>query len=193
VKAVFLDRDGVLNRDGPGFVTSPEELELLPGVAEAVRMLQGAGFLTVVVTNQSAVGRGLMTLQDLQEVHDKLESELARDGATLDAIYFCPHTPTEGCTCRKPRPGMLLQARDDFGIALEESFFVGDKPTDIECGASQGCRTVLVLSGLSPEYDPAQFPIAPNHVCADLKEAAEWIVGGCIPEATGRGGTEVPS
>lgn len=175
MRAVFLDRDGVLNRDGPGYVTAPEGLELLPGAARAVRELQDLGLRTVVVTNQSGIGRGLMTEADLVRVHEKLISELEREGAGLDGIYWCPHRPDENCSCRKPRPGLLLMARQDLGLDLARSYMVGDKPTDIECGASQGCRTVLVLSGLRQSYNPEEFAVQPDHVCADLPAAVRWI------------------
>lgn len=176
MKAVFLDRDGVLNKDGPGFVTSPDELEMLPGAARAVATLCRAGVRVVVATNQSCIGRGLLTEEGLSRIHEKLRHETAEAGGHYDAIYHCPHAPWEGCHCRKPLPGMLLRAREELGVDLRASYFVGDKPTDIQCGAAVGCKTVLVLSGLEPAYVPERFPVAPDHVCADLSEAVAWIL-----------------
>jgi len=176
VRAVFLDRDGVLNLDGPGFVTTPDELYLLPGAAESVAALNRAGVPVVVATNQSCIGRGILSEEGLGQIHDKLKREIGRVGGRLDAIYHCPHAPWEECSCRKPKPGMPLRARDELGIDLAASYFVGDKPTDIECGARAGCTTVLVLSGLVPEYRPDEFEVKPDRVCADLPEAVDWIL-----------------
>lgn len=176
MRAVFLDRDGVLNRDGPGFVTSPDELHLLPGAAKSVAALNREGVPVVVATNQSCIGRGILTEVGLGEIHARLKREIGRVGGWIDAIYHCPHAPWEGCSCRKPKPGMLLRARDELGIDLAASYFVGDKPTDIECGARAGCTTVLVLSGLAPEYHPDEFEVKPDHVCADLPQAVDWIL-----------------
>lgn len=188
---MFLDRDGVLNRDAPGFVTRPDGLHILPGAAKAVALLKQAGFRVVVATNQSGVGRGLMTEDDLQAVHEKLLRELSAEGGRLDAIYYCPHTPWDGCDCRKPLPGMLLRASADHGLDLTRCYFIGDKPTDISAGKAAGCRTVLVLSGLEPTYRPEMFPDRPDHVCADVLEAALWVLedSGAAVEATSRDAT----
>lgn len=176
MRAVFLDRDGVLNRDTPGFITSAEMLEALPGAPDAVARLCRAGFTVAVVTNQSGVGRGIMTESDLASVHARLTSEIERAGGAFAAIYHCPHAPWELCECRKPLPGMLFRARDELGINLNRSYLVGDKPTDIECGAVAGCRTILVLSGLDPTYAPERFRIEPDHVCADITAAVTWVL-----------------
>jgi D-glycero-D-manno-heptose 1,7-bisphosphate phosphatase len=155
-RAVFLDRDGVINRS-VGYLWSPDELELLPGACEAIRKINASGFLCIVVTNQPVIARGEVTVEELGEIHNKMETLLGMEGAYVDAIYYCPHHPDRGfageipelkieCDCRKPRPGMLLAAARDFHIDLPNSWMVGDRDTDIGAGKNAGCRTVFVQS-----------------------------------------------
>ncbi len=156
-KAVFLDRDGTINRHR-GFLTRPDEFELLPGVGEAIRKINASGYLAIVATNQPAVARGELTFAGLREIHDKMEALLGREGAYLDGIYFCPHHPQKGfageipelkveCGCRKPKPGMLLRAAEDFHIDLRESWVVGDGGRDVQAGKNAGCRTAFIGDG----------------------------------------------
>lgn len=176
-RAVFLDRDGVLNVEGGDYITRPEMLHLLPGVAEAVARLNEAGWLVVVVTNQSAVGRGYMDLAMLEAVHNHLREAIAAGGGRIDALYSCPHSPEEGCSCRKPAPGLLLRAASEHDIALSRSYIVGDSSRDIAAGHAVGCVTVLVLSGHTRAYVPCAFPAPqPQCVCADLPSAVNWIL-----------------
>lgn len=149
---------------------------MLPGSAAAIRKLQDSGFARVVVTNQSGITRGLFTEDDLKRVHDKMAAELAEVGASVDAIYHCPHPGDFGCACRKPSPGNVHLAREQHGISREGCYFIGDKPLDIECGSRGGCYTILVLSGITSVYEPAMFTIQPDLVCASLAVAADWIV-----------------
>lgn len=153
-KAVFLDRDGTVNKY-VGFLRDIGEFELEDGVAEAVRKINASGYLAIVVTNQPVIARGEVSFEELQEIHNKMETLLGEQGAYLDAIYFCPHHPHKGyegerpelkidCECRKPKPGMLLQAARDFNIDLENSWMVGDGENDIAAGNRAGCRTALV-------------------------------------------------
>lgn len=153
-KAVFLDRDGTLNRE-VGFLHAPEQLELLEGAAEAVRRINASGQLAVLVTNQPVIARGEVSFEGLDEIHRKLETLLGQQGAYLDAIYFCPHHPHKGypgeraelkieCECRKPRPGMLLQAAQELNIDLAASWMVGDSERDILAGKNAGCKTALL-------------------------------------------------
>jgi histidinol-phosphate phosphatase family protein len=144
MRAVFLDRDGVLTRERPDYVKTPNELEILPGIGPPLRALRERGFKLVVVTNQSVVGRGLATLDDLSRIHEKLQTELKRMGCDVDAIYYCPHLPEEGCSCRKPKPGLLLKAANDLGIDVKESWMIGDKEIDLEAAKRAGCRGVRV-------------------------------------------------
>lgn len=175
-RAVFIDRDGVLNRDGPGYVTRPDDLILLPRAADAVALVNKSGLAAVLVTNQSGVGRGIMPLSALEAVHARLEKTLAEAGARLDLILSCVHAPWEACDCRKPRPGMLHHARDALGLDLTQCVFIGDKPTDIECGASAGCATALVLSGLDRTFEPARFTCLPDAVTVDVFDAVAWAL-----------------
>lgn len=153
-KAVFLDRDGTINRY-VGFLRDIDDFELLPGVAEAVKLINASGFLAIVVTNQPVIARGEVTVPQLQEIHNKMEKLLGAEGAYLDAIYYCPHHPHKGyegevpelkidCECRKPKPGMLLKAAEDFNIDLSQSWMIGDGENDIKAGKAAGCRTALI-------------------------------------------------
>ena len=156
-RAVFLDRDGTLNKY-VGFLRDIDDFELLPGVAQAVRAVNDSGFLAIVVTNQPVIARGEVTEEQLKEIHNKLETLLGLEGAYLDAIYYCPHHPHKGfegeipelkfdCGCRKPKTGMLERAADDFNIDLSASWMVGDSENDIKCGLNAGCKTALIGSG----------------------------------------------
>jgi len=175
-RAVFLDRDGVLNVDSAAFVRSASELSVFPWASRAVARLNEAGYVVCVVTNQSGVGRGFFTEEDLAAVHAKLSAEIAREGGRLDAIYHCPHRPSDGCACRKPAIGMLVRAAEEFDLDLRSSWLVGDSPRDIACGRTACCRTILALSGLDGTYDPAHYPFMPDLVCRDVEEAARRII-----------------
>ena len=153
-KAIFLDRDGTINKY-VGFLRKEEEFELLPGVAEAVKRINKSGYLAVVVTNQPVIARGEVTYSQLENIHNKMETLLGKEGAYLDGIYFCPHHPHSGyegevkelkidCDCRKPKPGMLLKAAEDLNIDLSQSYIVGDGENDIKAGKAAGCKTVLL-------------------------------------------------
>jgi D-glycero-D-manno-heptose 1,7-bisphosphate phosphatase len=143
-KAVFLDRDGVLTRERSDYVKTPDELEVLPGIGPPLRNLRKMGFRLVIVTNQSVVGRGLATDNEMGRIHEKLQSELKRMGCSVDAIYYCPHLPGAGCSCRKPEPGLILQAAKDLGIDVASSWMIGDKEIDLEAAKRAGCRGVRV-------------------------------------------------
>ena len=156
-KAIFLDRDGVINKH-IGFLRKSEEFELIPGVTEAIKAINMSGYLAIVVTNQPVIARGECTWEELQRIHDKMETELGKEGTFLDAIYVCPHHKDKGfegeipelkfdCGCRKPKTGMLERAADDFNIDLSASWMVGDSENDIKCGLNAGCKTALIGSG----------------------------------------------
>lgn len=151
--AVFVDRDGTLTREGE-WIVHPGALELVPGAGAALRRLNQAGFPVVMYTNQSAVARGMIDARELEHIHAGLRAMLARDGAHLDAIYSCPHHPTEGvgayrvaCACRKPAPGLLLAAARDLALDLSRSWCVGDMARDLDAGAAVGARGILVATG----------------------------------------------
>jgi D-glycero-D-manno-heptose 1,7-bisphosphate phosphatase len=182
---VFLDRDGTLIEE-VGYVNHPSRVRLLPGSAGAVARLRDAGFVVVVVTNKAGIARGYLPRALVDAAHAELARQLAAHGTEVDAIYLCPHHPTEGvgelrmaCECRKPGPGLLRQAADDLDLDLARAAIVGDLPSDLAAGAAIGARTVLVLTGLGRgewEYRRERFAVAPDHVCADLAAAVEWLL-----------------
>lgn len=154
-KAIFLDRDGTINKY-VGFLTKAEQFELLPGVTEAIKKINKSGFLAIVVTNQPVIARGDCTWDELRQIHDKMETELGNAGTFLDAIYICPHHKDKGfegelpeykfdCECRKPKPGLLLQAAKDFNIDLSQSYIIGDSENDIEAGKQSGCKDSFLI------------------------------------------------
>jgi len=143
-KAVFLDRDGVLTRERRDYVKTPDELEVLPGIAPPLRDLGKMGFRLVIVTNQSVVGRGLTTDEEMGRIHEKLQSELKRMDCFVDAIYYCPPLANSGCSCRKPEPGLILRAAKDLGLDVSSSWMIGDKEIDLEAARRAGCRGLRV-------------------------------------------------
>lgn len=154
-KAIFLDRDGTINKY-VGFLNKVEQLELIEGVSEAIKHINKSGYLAIVITNQPVIARGECSWEELNEIHNKLETELGRDGAFIDGIYICPHHPDRGfdgerieykieCDCRKPKCGLLLQAASDFNIDLSQSIMIGDTESDIKCGKSANCKKNILL------------------------------------------------
>lgn len=155
-KAVFLDRDGTINKAN-GFITKLEQFELIPGVSEAIKKINKSGYLAIVVTNQPVIARGDATFEELELIHNKMETELGKDGSFIDGLYYCPHHTDKGfegerpeykinCNCRKPNPGMLLKAAEDFNIDLSMSYMVGDGKNDIEAGNRAGCKKSVLVS-----------------------------------------------
>ncbi len=184
-RALFMDRDGTVCRE-VGYVNHPSRLELLPRSAEAIRRAREAGLLCVLVTNQAGVARGYFTEDLIHLAHARLGDLLAAEGTALDAIYYCPHHPTAGtppyradCACRKPRPGMLLDAARDLGIDVPASYVVGDKISDVEMAHTQGARGILVRTGYGrgeEEYGRAAWATEPDAIADDLLDAVEWIL-----------------
>ncbi|MBN2645896.1 MAG: D-glycero-beta-D-manno-heptose 1,7-bisphosphate 7-phosphatase [Desulfuromonadaceae bacterium] len=182
--AVFLDRDGTINEE-VDYLYRPQDLVFLPGVAAAIRRLNEAGLLVVVVTNQSGVARGYYAEADVCRLHQVMADQLARQGARIDAFYYCPHHPEKGnppyvgpCSCRKGAPGMLMQAATDLGIDLTSSFMVGDKWVDVEAGRAAGASSLLVLTGHGRKTKDAlgeDFEGVP--VCDNLSDAVDRILG----------------
>jgi D-glycero-D-manno-heptose 1,7-bisphosphate phosphatase len=142
--AVFLDRDGTLVED-VGYPRDPEAVRLLEGAPEALVALRRAGFALVVVSNQSGIGRGLVTEEEAEAVHERFVRELRAHGVELDDVRYCPHAPEDACTCRKPEAGLLRESARELGLDLDRSFMVGDKPSDVAAGRAAGCRTVLFV------------------------------------------------
>lgn len=182
-KAIFLDRDGVINRDVEP-LDRPEKFQLLPGVCDAIKVINNSDYLAVVVTNQPMIAKGFADEEQLREVHNYMETILGRDGSYLDRIYYCPHHPEKGhvgeredlkikCSCRKPETGMLDLAALEMNIDLNQSYIVGDRTVDIMTGKNAGVRTILIregYAGLDGKYE-----CKPDYVCADLAEAVNFI------------------
>ena len=184
--AVFLDRDGTINHDVT-HLKSPDQLELLPGAANAIRRLNRSGTLAVVITNQPVVARGDVSIDGLQQIHARLETKLGAGGAYLDGLYFCPHHPDSGfpgevvelkihCSCRKPEPGLIDQACRDLGIGRQNSWMVGDTTSDVEAGRRAGVRTVLLRTGYAGS--DAKHAVRPDYIAPDLEDAIDWILKG---------------
>jgi D-glycero-D-manno-heptose 1,7-bisphosphate phosphatase len=188
-KAIFLDRDGTINKY-VGFLRNIDDFELIDGVAKAIRKINASGYLCIVVTNQPVIARGEVTIDEMNEIHKKLETELGRFGCYIDALYYCPHHPHKGykgevaalkidCDCRKPKPGMLLKAAEDFHIDLVNSFMVGDSENDIAAGLAAGCQTVLI-------HDTQSGDLVPHSGQMDtVKNMNEFVEKYVIPGSKG--------
>jgi D-glycero-D-manno-heptose 1,7-bisphosphate phosphatase len=180
--AVFLDRDGVINENLDGsYVHVWDDFRFLPGAVASIAALNRAGYPVVVITNQSGIGRGYMTEAALQEIHARMIAEVQAGGGHIDAVLYCPHAPQVGCDCRKPQPGMLHRAAADLGLALTQSYFVGDHLTDVQAGLAAGCRSILVLSGRGPSVRAqlaADARYADVPVVDDLPAAVQLILEG---------------
>lgn len=176
--AVFLDRDGVLNRYLPGdYVKTPDELAMLPGAADAARRLNALGFPVLVVSNQQGVAKGVMTEGDLRAIDAKLHAAVEAAGGGITQSFYCTHRSADNCACRKPKPGMILEAAATYDLDLAGSVFVGDTETDAQAARAAGVGAfVLVLSGkFAGVLYADHFPVPPDFVAADLAEAVEWI------------------
>ncbi|MBH0202646.1 MAG: D-glycero-beta-D-manno-heptose 1,7-bisphosphate 7-phosphatase [Nitrospira sp.] len=176
---IFLDRDGTLNPD-PGYIKSPDQFELFPGVSEVLAKLKRAGARLIVVTNQSGIARGFLSREALDAVHMKLKRLLLDSaGVTLDAIYFCPHHPDDGCECRKPNRGMIDRAVRECGVNLDRSYLIGDHLRDIELAKRVGARSILVTTGVVLPRDAEQLNASgptPDRIASSLAEAADWLL-----------------
>ncbi len=143
-KAVFLDRDGVINLERKDYVKSIEEFQIKEDIPKAIAELKKKGFLVIIITNQSAINRNLLTIEVLNEIHNHLQKNLIGNNVSIDDFYFCPHRPDENCECRKPNPGMLLKAAKEHNIDMNESFMIGDSLTDIQAAKKAGCQGILI-------------------------------------------------
>lgn len=169
--AVFLDRDGTLIEE-VNYLSRVEDLRFFPFTAGAVRLLKDSGFLVIVVTNQSGIGRGIYTEGAMQSIHQAIQSELL---GAIDAFYFCPHLPCDGCNCRKPKTGMIEAAMADFDIDLENSWMVGDKKIDVEVGFAANLKSALVLTGYGVQHQ-ALLKYRPEILAANLEEVSVDIL-----------------
>ena len=176
-RAIFLDRDGTLNVE-KNYLHKVADLEIFPGTGAALKRLQGAGFQLIIVTNQAGIGRGYYTLADAEAVNRHLAAELARGGVRFAKIYLAPEAPGQPSRGRKPSPQFLFDARDEFGLDLPQSYFIGDKLVDLECGWNAGVKkSLLVRTGYGAELERAEPEKLARAVVVDgLPEAAEWIL-----------------
>ena len=149
LKTVFVDRDGVINQERSDYVKSISELEIYPNVAKNIKLLKDAGFLVVVITNQSAVNRGIVTHETINQIHNSIQDHLKKYGTFLDGFYYCPHTPNENCNCRKPKSGLLEKAILELNIDLNSSWMIGDSDSDIEAADSIGCKAIKINDNFS--------------------------------------------
>jgi len=176
--AVFLDRDGVINVNRDDYVKSWTEFRFLPGALDALSRLAASPAKVIIITNQSAVGRGLLSLDELKQIHATMTEVIQTRGGRIDHVFYCPHHPAEGCDCRKPKPGLLIQAADRLNLDLGRSYFVGDSISDIEAGLTAGCQPLLVLTGRGMHAKRALTDHLSSQceVLPDLPVAVDWIL-----------------
>ncbi len=174
VPAIFLDRDGTIINER-GYLSDPKKMFFYPFVFSALRALQKAGYQLVVLTNQSGVARGYVTLAKLQEINRKFTQVFAKRGVRIDGIYYCPHWPDQGCACRKPKPGLARRAARDLGIDIKRSYVVGDQWTDIKLSQNLGVPGILVLTGQGRNLRRKAGPLA-KKITSNLATAARWVL-----------------
>jgi len=186
MRAVFLDRDGVISENRSDHVKSWEEFHFLPGALDALARLHQAGFPLFIVTNQAIVNRGIIATQALEDMHARMLWHIVQHGGFIDDIHYCPHDYSENCGCRKPRPGMITALAAKWSIDLSQSYIIGDAWTDIAAGHAANCRTIMVRTGRGEEHirlpESRHYPA--DHTAADLPDAANWIMQleGIIPD-----------
>ena len=178
-KVAFLDRDGVINRDSADYIKHWSEFEFLPKSLEALKRLKENGFTTIVITNQSVINRKMVSREGLDQIHTMMKAGIQSSGGDIADIFFCPHTPEDRCECRKPKPGLIYQAKERYTIDLGTAVMVGDSAKDIECARNAGCRYALLVktgNGIEAEKVLKEKGIHPDHVARDLFNAVQWII-----------------
>jgi D-glycero-D-manno-heptose 1,7-bisphosphate phosphatase len=180
VSTIFVDRDGVINENRADYVKSWQEFRFLAGSREAVAKLTRAGHRIIVCTNQAGIARGHVSMETVEDIHRRMIAAIADAGGAIERVYYCPHGKDENCGCRKPRPGMLLRARDELGVDLSDAVFIGDSMTDVRAGLAAGVRSILVLTGLGLEQFRNHHHEAngPFRISVNLKHAAEVVLQG---------------
>jgi D-glycero-D-manno-heptose 1,7-bisphosphate phosphatase len=175
-RAIFLDRDGIINEKAPegDYVTRWEDFRMLPGVAEAIRSLKSGGFKIIVVTNQRCIAKGLITVPELESLHERMLGILKQSGASIDAIYHCPHEVDDFCKCRKPEAGMLFEAARAHDVDLQASWMIGDSDSDVQAGKNAGCKTARLIAP-RPHEERSGFPRA-DVFAATLLDASRQIL-----------------
>ncbi len=178
MKAIFLDRDGVINKD-PGFgdyIKNWKEFQFLPGAIEAIKRLNKNGYEIFVISNQAGVSKGLFTKDALDEITGNMLKEIETQGGKITSVSYCTHGTDEGCDCRKPNPGMIKKATEGMDIDFRKTYFIGDSHRDVGAGKTVGCRTILLLTGKESPDDVKNWKIKPDFIKRDLKEAVEWVL-----------------
>lgn len=177
-RTVLIDRDGVIVKVRTDYVKTLEEMEILPGAIEALAELSKNHHRLFVITNQSAIGHGLTTREEVDRMHERISSEVRQMGGAIEAFLVCPHTPNDGCECRKPKPGLLFQARDKYGVDLDSAVLVGDAATDIQAARAAGCMSILVLTGMSATGDGT----GSDYTVKNIQQAVELILASAQKE-----------
>ena len=170
-RAIFFDRDGTIAVNAH-YCRRPEDFKLFPETPGVIRDLNKHGFKVIIVTNQSGIGRGYFDKATLEKIHEKMKTDLAREGARIDGIYYCPHHPDENCSCRKPKPALILQAAADCDIDLKNSFVVGDLPKDVDLGKAAGCHTILISR---PDADSDESSV-PDATVASISNIPDTVL-----------------
>jgi D-glycero-D-manno-heptose 1,7-bisphosphate phosphatase len=178
-KTIFLDRDGVINQDSSDYIKSWSEFQFIPGSIDAIRDLTINGFGIVLITNQSVINRKMASKEDVENIFEKMKTEIKSNGGSILDIFYCPHKPDDGCECRKPLPGMILKAKIKHRIDLSTAYMVGDNLKDMECAKNAGCGySVLVRTGNGKQAQKVleENKITPIHIADNLYEASRWII-----------------
>ena len=181
MKFIFIDRDGVINKDPGGwtengYVTSWQDFHFLPGSLGAIRKLTESGYEIIVISNQAAVNRGLFTMEDLNKITKSMLNQIGKNGGRIHSIFYCPHRTDENCGCRKPKAGLFKKATEGMNVDFKNTYFIGDGVMDVEAGENIGCRTILLLSGKTRLENVNSWSVRPDFIKKDLKEAVGWIL-----------------
>ena len=180
-KYIFLDRDGVINKDGghsdKGYITCWENFEFIPGVVEAIKKITTSGYKVIVISNQQGVAKGCYAKEELDTITENMTKTIRDAGGDIEDVYYCTHLKEENCDCRKPKPGLFLQAKDEHKIEdLRGLFFIGDTESDVQVGQREGLRNILVLTGKNKREDAREWFYKPDYICEDLMEAVDLIM-----------------
>lgn len=181
IKTIFIDRDGVINKDPGGwtahqYVTELRDFHFLPGAFEALALLNRNRVQVVIVSNQAGVNKGYFSKERLDEITHMMLSEVKKNGGKISEVYYCPHTNEDNCHCRKPKPGMLEQAIKKYGVTPRDTYIIGDSEVDVLAGKSAGLNTIFVLSGKTTMDDMRKWSVKPDYIFKDLLEAVKWLL-----------------
>ena len=178
MKAIFLDRDGVINRDpgGGDYIKSWKEFQFLPGAIDSIKRLNENGYEIFVISNQAGVAKGLFTQEALDEITQNMLNQIEAQGGRIRSIAYCTHRPDAGCNCRKPKIGLIEKLTKGMDIDFKDTYFIGDSRLDVAAGKNVGCKTILLLTGKENPDDVKDWEAKPDFIKMDLKEAVEWVL-----------------